>query len=91
MADEVDYLENFRTNLRLLRTYKGLSKTGLARKLKCSPQYIAALENHNVKKIPSLEKLVEIAEALGTTPGRMLDVNASDFHQYIERKYIPTD
>ena len=88
MTERVDYLENFRHNLRLLRQHRKYSRAELARRAGITPQYIATLESGDAQKSPSLEKLVKIANALGTTPGKLLEVKSStDLRKYIREKF----
>ena len=60
----------FRQNLRKRRIRLGLSQVDLAARLGVFQPYISDLESG--RKSPLMETLAEIAEALETTPARLL-------------------
>ncbi len=81
------YYENFRTNLKLLREYHGMTLRELGEKIGCTPQYIHVLESYS-HKFPPIEKLIKIAGALDTTPGRLLDVNHEEITDITRRLVV---
>lgn len=60
----------FRENMRLRRTQLRLSQVELAERLGTHQPYISDLESG--RKSPLMETLAEIAEALETTPAKLL-------------------
>lgn len=78
--------------IRRLRKEKRLTLDGLAEATGSSKSYIWELENRETAPRPSAEKLLKIADALGTTvellldeTGKLQEEDAKDAHFY--RKY----
>lgn len=60
----------FRDNLRFYRQLRGLTQEDLADALGVAQSYISELESG--KKGPLVETLAQFAEALGTTPAKLV-------------------
>ena len=58
-------------NLRRLRERRGLSQRQLARKIFVSQAALSAWETG--QKIPALDRLSDLAEALGCNPSKLID------------------
>ncbi len=67
-------IRNLSNNIYLLRHYKKMERKEFARQIGRNVSRISGLENGGLA--PKLEGLSRIAEVLGTTPGRLLDVNS---------------
>lgn len=65
-----DLVSIFAANVRALRERLGLTQEQLAEKIGAHAPYISALENG--KKTPWVKNLAPLAEALETTPDRLL-------------------
>lgn len=77
----MDYKELGR-NIRKYRRIADLTQEQLAEKCDCSTSYIGQIENARSK--PSVEALVNIANALGVTVDQLLKKN----YKYPERLYL---
>lgn len=60
----------FGSALRVLRTARGLSLRGLARRLNVSPAYLSQVENGKLPA-PSHERIIELSETLDVPPHRL--------------------
>ena len=60
-------LENIKNNIKKYRIARGLTQEALGNLCQISPDYISEIERG--KKIPSLKRLIIIAEQLGITLG----------------------
>lgn len=67
-------IRNLSNNIYLLRHYKQMRRKEFARQIGRNVSRISNLEDGGLA--PKLEDLSRIAEVLGTTPGRLLDVNS---------------
>jgi transcriptional regulator with XRE-family HTH domain len=56
--------------IKALRRAAGLTQEGLAEKADISPEYLSRLET--TRQVPSLDTVVDLAEALQTTPAALL-------------------
>lgn len=70
---------NFSNNVYLLRHYHGLKRKELAAKLRCDESSIYRFENGG--SMPGIEGLTRIATILGTTSGRLLDIDSGAYLQ----------
>lgn len=77
----MDYKE-LRRNIRKYRRIADLTQEQLAEECDCSTSYIGQIENARSK--PSVEALVNIANALGVTVDQLLKKN----YKYPERLYL---
>ena len=87
-----DYAEqvihNIKQNIRYLREYRGMTQKELADITGVTPQYISALERVGGEKGPTIKNLAKLAEALGTTAGRLVDVRISKtIEQLVEESF----
>lgn len=57
--------------IQTLRKAAGMTQNVLAEEINCTPEYLSRIENG--KKVPSRSLVMDIAEALDTTPKEMLD------------------
>jgi transcriptional regulator with XRE-family HTH domain len=85
---KINYTERIGENIKLLRGYHNVSREELAEAAKLAPSYIAALENPNQSKSPSISALERIATALKTTPGKILDSEPPNTRKYIEENLL---
>ena len=67
-------IRNLSNNIYLLRHYKKMKRKEFARQIKYGISRISELENGGLT--PKLEGLSRIAEVLGTTPEKLLNVNS---------------
>jgi len=64
--------------IREFRTAAGLTQERLAEKVDISPQYLSRLETG--RRVPSLDVVAELAEALNTTPSALVAEPQEDTH-----------
>lgn len=72
-------IRNLSNNIYLLRHYRKMRRGEFAKQIESVTPRVSALENGGLA--PKLKDLSRIAEVLGTTPGRLLDVNS---RRYLE-------
>ena len=68
---------NLSNNIYLLRHYKEMRRKEFAKQIGSVVSSVSRIETG--KSTPNLENLSKIAEVLGTTPGRLLDVNSRGY------------
>lgn len=77
--DHEQVRRNLSSNIYLLRHYRKMRRGEFAKQIGSVTPRVSALENGGLT--PKLKDLSRIAEVLGTTPGRLLDV---DSRRYLE-------
>jgi transcriptional regulator with XRE-family HTH domain/KaiC/GvpD/RAD55 family RecA-like ATPase len=72
------------SKIKELRTKIGISQKELADKVDLTPSFISQLENNQIS--PSLSSFMQICNALGVTPGAILEEKISDDVQWLIKK-----
>ena len=74
--DQHEYLQRVATRIRALRVEKGYAQEAMALLVKMDRSYYGRVERG--EKNISLLKIKQIADALGTSPAKLLDFNEED-------------
>ena len=70
----LEIVRNMQANIKVLKKFRGYTNKDLARITGYSLSYIGQLSSRRIEDgRPSLEFVVKMADALGTTPGKLLD------------------
>ena len=75
---------NIGAKIKELRTSIGMSQKELADKVDLTPSFISQLESNQIS--PSLSSFMQICNALGVTPGEILEEKISDDVQWLIKK-----
>lgn len=70
--------------IKALRLRRGLTQSGLAKRIDVTASYISQLERNLIS--PSIESLILLSSELQTHPGDFFSLNGSDSHRIICRK-----
>lgn len=68
--------DQFRQNLKRIRTTLGVSQTELGRRLSTTPGFICDFEKG--RRVPSIVTLAKLADALGVSPATLISSNDSE-------------